>query len=214
MQEFRRHFPADAIKVSGHFTTILGKRGIELKIAIKSQIHFYDNDTAYVEIQNGSDVGDERFGEILLLCCFIARVLNALKRSPAITELAEELYGLNAQNIKEIHLDESSAIVEQKHRYGGKRFINSLKFSKDFLRYNMNTRGFGFLALKIYDYAPHAVYLMILKLMQKRQNDQEFIAWMARSASICGEMFLTQQYTMRNQNQMAYNATLQGKESR
>ncbi len=200
-------------KVSGHFSTIHGKRGIELKIDIRTQIHFYDDDTAYVEIMNGSDVGDERFGEILLLCCFIARVLNTLKRSPAITELAEHLYGLNAQNINEIRLDESSAIVQQKHRYGGKRFINSLKYGKDFLRYNMSTRGFGFLALKIYDYAPNAVYLMIIKFMQRRQNDQEFIAWMARAASISGEMFLTEQYTMRNQNQMAYNATLQGKES-
>lgn len=183
-----------------------------MKIVVNSEIHFYEDDKAFVQIENKSDVGDERFGEILMFCCFTARILGNLKKDPAVTEMAEVLYGMNSQNIKEIYLEDSYKLVNQKPGVGEKRFINNLKYDKDFLKYNSNTRGFGFLGLTIYEYAPIAVYLLLIKLKQQRSTDQEFISWLARSASICGEMFLTQQFKMRNQNQLAFNATATGKE--
>jgi hypothetical protein len=98
-----------------------------------------------------------------------------------------------------------------------KGFKGRLQFDEDDgLRFVMNPYGFGLLGKGIAYYSPHAVQLLLLRLLLDYRDDEEFVRKLAACADNAGAMFKVISVNVRNQLEVsayiAYSICVEKKE--
>jgi hypothetical protein len=172
-----------------------------VRYAANLGIHFYTENDVAITLDATSDAVDERTFEVLLFALYALRQLVNLGPSWPDGSLADFLMELPGclVGIASDTSDDIPQLVEYKGSPAPRRFMSRLQYDDTICRFNMNPRGFGFLARGVGYYAPTSVAQLLIYLALRRGCDPRYVAALETAARLSGEALRTRQVNMRNQ---------------
>lgn len=186
---------------------------VPMRIQMRLEIHFHQQDQASVFLESGTPADEERFGEVVLASLFIARMLvNLGSRNPAALGLAEILSQAGGAGLRQLALydsPDSPRLAPYQGSKGRKGFIAILGASDEILRFSSKSWGMGLMARGAGYYAPNAAMLLLRHFVTRRE-DEEYIDALGEVGRSLGTAFLTGQLSVRSQAQIAMMAASQG----
>ena len=183
-------------------------------IVMNLEIHFHQQDEAAVLLKTSNSGDDEKIGEILLFCCFALRNMVNFGRNPIHSyaspgiDIADGLIHA-ADNLSEASLDKVSStgprLVEHEGIPSNRRFIAKLKATDFKCKFYLKSKGFSFFAKDFCYYASNAVFILLLHLINKRPENEEYIFSLSQAARGCGNLFLSGDVSIVNQHVIAFH---------
>lgn len=176
-----------------------------MKISMKMEVHYHQQDKASLIIESKNSPSEELFGEMLLFCCFVLRLLDKFGKSNAGYALAMSLFEVN-DNFKDVNNPKSfncPKLVEYQEVPGQKQFLLNLEYAKRKINFKMDLKGFGLFKRELGYYGINTVLLFLSYLVKKRCTDEKYMVKLSEVVRNCGQAFTSGQLFKKNENKMA-----------
>jgi tetratricopeptide (TPR) repeat protein len=175
-----------------------------MNIGMNLEIHFHQQDEASVYLESVASGKDEKFGEILLFCCFALRTMSNFGRHSIASSLATMLsqIGDHLIELPNRHSPDEAKLVSYQGNQGRKRFVAKLRYNDKNFTFKFKPKGL-FLTGGIDYYAPNSVMILLRYLVEKRIDDEAFISSLSQATKKCGEAYIGRQISMWTHNQTA-----------
>ncbi|CAD7767004.1 MAG: hypothetical protein DNFNHJIP_00410 [Candidatus Argoarchaeum ethanivorans] len=175
-----------------------------MNIGMNLEIHFHQQDEASVYLESDAIGKDEKFGEILLFCCFALRTMSNFGRCSIASSLATRLsqIGDNLIELSNLHSPDEAKLVSYQGNPARKRFVVKLRYNDKNFTFKFKPKGL-FLTGGIDYYAPNSVMILLKYLVEKRIDDEAFISSLSQATKECGDAYIGGKISMRTHNQTA-----------
>ena len=175
-----------------------------MNIGMNLEIHFHQQDEASVYLESDASGKDEKFGEILLFCCFALRTMSNFGRHSIASSLATMLsqIGDHLIELPNLHSPDEAKLVSYQGNQGRKRFVAKLRYNDKNFTFKFKPKGL-FLTGGIDYYAPNSVMILLRYLVEKRIDDEAFISSLSQATKKCGEAYIGRQISMWTHNRTA-----------
>ena len=176
-----------------------------MNIGMNLEVHFYQQDEASVYLECKNSGKYEKFGEILLLCCYTLRhIVNFKDDEPIASSIAAFLLQIdNLIDLAEHDIPDVAKLVVYKGSPGRKRFLATLKCTDENLIFKLKAKGFGLFARGMGYYGPNSIVVLLRYLVKKRVNEHEFINALSQAVKKCGEVYYSGQLSLSTQYHFA-----------
>jgi hypothetical protein len=175
-----------------------------MKTSMKMEVHYHQQDKASLIIESKNSSSEELFGEMLLFCCFVLRLLVKFGKSNAGYALAMSLFEVS-DNLKKVNDPKSfncPKLIEHQEVPGQKQFLLNLDYSKRKINFIMDLKGFGLFKSGLDYYGVNTVLLFLSYLVKKIIDDQRSMAKLSEIIKSCAQAFTSGQLTKKNEKKM------------
>lgn len=175
-----------------------------MDIHSKLELNFFGEKEASISLENSTEGREEKFGDILMFCCFAIRTIVNFGNNPAAGKLVAGLDLAKEEIVKKkITVICNIDVVKNGNSEGDKGFVADLLCADESFRFVYDTKGFGFFAKGMDYYAPSAVFLLLQYLSEKHHGDKEFVQALKTSIEAIREAHYGQQLQIASQNRVA-----------
>lgn len=114
-----------------------------MNIGMNLEIHFHQQDEASVYLESDASGKDEKFGEILLFCCFALRTMSNFGRNSIASSLATMLsqIGDHLIELPNLHSPDEAKLVSYQGNQGRKRFVAKLRYNDKNFTFKFKPKG-------------------------------------------------------------------------
>jgi hypothetical protein len=176
-----------------------------MKIYMKLEVHYHQQDEASLIFESENSTQEKLFGEILLFCCFVLRLLVKFGKSNAGYALAMSLFEVsdNLKKVNDAKSFNSPKLIEHQEVPGQKQFLLKLEYAKSKINFKMDLKGFGLFKSELDYYGINTVLLFLSYLVNKIIDNEREIARLSEIVKNCGQAFTSGQLSKKNEKKMA-----------
>jgi hypothetical protein len=180
-----------------------------MEATLNAEINFHEQEVISVFMEAFSNGIDERLVEITLAAFFALRMVSNLGADPSAQRLAIILSDAHeiSSRFAQGDTDGGFQLIPYPGYQGRKRFVASVRFAQRGSRFDLTSRGLGWLAKGVGYYGPIAVLAYVRALSIKRKADPEFLNELSTALRECGQMQLAGLVTLSNQLQLGMQAS-------